>query len=80
MTPSEALCFAINQFGTGKHPRAREDNLRFFKVPYIKACATEAIQSGTLTPEANRLLNDYIAAHRTPHNTPVAASPISATA
>ena len=54
------LCFAINNFGTGCHPMAETDGLRYFQLEYVKKCVERAVDSGLLSQDAINLADDYL--------------------
>ena len=54
------LCFALNNFGTGGCPVARDDSLGFFYCEYIRECVDRAVNSGELSPAALELANGYL--------------------
>jgi hypothetical protein len=55
------ICFAINRYGTGRHPAAVDNaNLRSFTVGYIAECLYAAINSRRLDPDAAQLATDTL--------------------
>lgn len=57
----DEFCAAINYFGSGQHPWADENSLRFFEPSYIAECVAKmrrAREESLLTISERRLLNE----------------------
>lgn len=45
--------FAINQFGTGRHPEASDDTLLYFNINYLRQCVELAAKSKKVSDEGH---------------------------
>jgi len=52
------ICLAINTCGTGEHPFAEPDVLRFFRQGYVFDCIGKILRKGHLKEAGTALLSD----------------------